>query len=64
MGSATGIFEPYRNWWVMKEIHTSVVCDERDTRLDYGYPITAYPSGNWSWCGGWDVFINICGLSD
>jgi hypothetical protein len=64
MGAATGGFEPYMNWWIMKKVNPSVVCDERDLRLDKGYPITAYPSGSWSWCGGWDVLVNICEITD
>jgi hypothetical protein len=64
MGSATGIFEPYRNWEIMSSINADRICDERDLRLDKGHPITAYPSGNWSWCGGWDVYVNICEILD
>jgi hypothetical protein len=64
MGSGTGIFEPYRNWNIMRTINADRICDETDTRNDKGHYIEAWPSGNWSWCGGWKVYVNICEINE
>jgi hypothetical protein len=60
MGAITAVFEAERNWEITDMILAEDDwCDEGDLR-DRGRGISIYPSGDWSWCGGWDIWVNIC----
>jgi hypothetical protein len=61
MGSATGYFEPDRNWVNLDPIHASGFCAPDDD-LSGGESIQIYPTNrNWGFrCGSWYVYINRC----
>jgi hypothetical protein len=63
MGGITAVFENIRNWEITQIIQPGIVCDEYELN-DLGRGISIYPGGDWSWCGGWDIWVNICEIAD
>ncbi|MFN2145986.1 MAG: hypothetical protein ACK2T7_11595, partial [Anaerolineales bacterium] len=59
LGSATGILEPERDWWITRDITTGGLCTPES---GYGTTIHISPS-NRGWglmCGTWSIYVNTC----